>query len=329
MKTRLWAATVVKVAVVVAASVVAYYSMKFLNAVFNLGLTQETYGFAAAFIATAAGVIVSNIVGNALIVHLRPALKEKAFSVGNVVKLLGFFFSIIIAFTIAKIGAEVAVLGGTVTGLVLGLALQQVLGNLFAGLIILATRFITVGDVVRITSTGLPYQWAMLPAYKWFSPDYVVPGYKGRVVEIGLFYTTIILDMGQEMRIPNSIVLSSGVVDYTPQWSERNIVMIRLELPLSIIDFDNLEKEITEVLGGLKVLAVDYTEQSDKDYVILRIKIEVPEGVDWRAAKSEALKRLLKYRDAKIHEKFYRYACLTRGILCDKYAAEMVKSANS
>ncbi|MGC9130209.1 MAG: mechanosensitive ion channel family protein [Pyrobaculum sp.] len=324
-KRGVWLAAVGKVVGVVVTSFAVYYSIKFADYLFHLGITPDVYGVLIALIASAAGVAISNILGNAVILHLKPALRERAFSVGNVIKIIGFLFSILVAFTLGKIGAEAALLGGTVTGLVLGLALQPVLGNLFAGLVILATRFVTIGDVVRITSTGIPYQPAILPSYKYFSPDYVVPGYKGRVVEIGLFYTTVILDTGYELRIPNSILLNSGVVDYTPRWSEKGTVTVRIELPLSVINFDTLEKEVREALAEFSIIAVDFTEQSDKDYVILRIKLEVPSGADWRDLKSRALKKLLEYRERKIRENYYRYLCLTRAVLCDRYVEQLAR----
>ncbi|KUO82314.1 MAG: mechanosensitive ion channel protein MscS, partial [Pyrobaculum sp. JCHS_4] len=246
-----------------------------------------------------------------------------AYAVGNVVKVIGILAVLLFAISTSRLGAELALLGGAVTGLVLGLALQPVLGNLFAGIIILTTRFVEVGGTVRIVTSQIPYQVASQPGYKYFSPDYVVPGYKGRVVEIGLIYTTLILDTGYELRVPNMVLLSSGVVDYTPKWSEKQVVLVRLELPLSVIDLDKLEEEIRKVLDELNVVAVDYTEQSDKDFVIVRVKLEIPPGENWRAVKSEALKRLLKYRDEKIGQNLPRYLCLTKGVECTRYLTQM------
>ena len=108
-------------------------------------------------------------------------------------------------------------------------------------------------------------------------------------------------------------------MDYTPKWSEKQVVLVRLELPLSVIDLDKLEEEIRKALEGLNVVAVDYTEQSDKDFVIVRVKLEIPPGENWRTAKSEALKRLLKYRDEKIGQNLPRYLCLTKGVDCTRF----------
>jgi small-conductance mechanosensitive channel len=323
MKRRLVAVTLSKLVFISIVSVTLYYFAKLFLPLFGIVLDVEQLNLVKSLIIVVAGSIAINIVGNAIIMYLRDRVKEKAYAVGNVVKVIGILAVLLFAISTSRLGTELALLGGTVTGLVLGLALQPVLGNLFAGIIILTTRFVEVGDTVRIVASQIPYQVASLPVYKYFSPDYVAPGYKGRVVEIGLIYTTLILDTGYELRVPNMVLLSSGVVDYTPKWSEKQVVLVRLELPLSVIDLDKLEEEIRKALEGLNVVAVDYTEQSDKDFVIVRVKLEIPPGENWRAVKSEALKRLLKYRNEKIGQNLPRYLCLTKGVECTRYLTQM------
>jgi small-conductance mechanosensitive channel len=323
MKRRLVTVTLSKLVFVGIVSVALYYFAKLFLPLFGVVLDAEQLNLVKSLIIVVAGGIAINIVGNAIIVYLRDRVKEKAYAVGNVVKVIGILAVLLFAISTSRLGAELALLGGAVTGLVLGLALQPVLGNLFAGIIILTTRFVEVGDTVRIVASQIPYHIASLPSYKYFSPDYVAPGYKGRVVEIGLIYTTLILDTGYELRVPNMVLLSSGVVDYTPKWSEKQVVLVRLELPLSVIDLDKLEEEIRKALEGLNVVAVDYTEQSDKDFVIVRVKLEIPPGENWRAVKSEALKRLLKYRNEKIGQNLPRYLCLTKGVECTRYLTQM------
>jgi Small-conductance mechanosensitive channel len=308
-----------KILFIAALSVAVYYGVKFFLPLLGVRLEPGQLDLIRATIIIFAGVASVNVVGNAVTLYLKDALGPRAYAVGNVIKVIGILIVLIYAASATKLGAELAVLGGTVTGLVLGLALQPVLGNLFAGIIILSTRFVEVGDQVRIAAGHVPYWIAFLPGYKYFSPDYVVPGYKGRVIEVGLFYTTVILDTGQELRVPNMILLNSGVVDYTPRWSEKQVVLLRVELPLSVIELDRLEEEIREVLKDFNVAAVDYTEQSDKDYVIVRVKLEIPPEENWRTVKSEALKRLLKYREEKIARNLYRYLCLTKGVECAHY----------
>jgi small-conductance mechanosensitive channel len=82
--------------------------------------------------------------------------------------------------------------GGTVAALVIGIAAQQVLGNVFAGLVLMFARPYVPGERVRVYSGALggPH-------------DGVVTG-------VGLMYTTVAADEGP-INIPNSALLASAV----------------------------------------------------------------------------------------------------------------------
>jgi small-conductance mechanosensitive channel len=87
--------------------------------------------------------------------------------------------------------------GGAITGVVLGIAAQQALGNLFAGLVLLFTRPYVVGERVLVRSGALngPLE--------------------GTITAIGLLYTTLQMDQGPT-NIPNSALLASAVGPATP-----------------------------------------------------------------------------------------------------------------
>ena len=82
--------------------------------------------------------------------------------------------------------------GGTVAALVIGIAAQQVLGNVFAGLVLLFARPYVPGERVRVHSGALggPHE--------------------GLVTSVGLMYTTVVGDDGP-INIPNSALLASAV----------------------------------------------------------------------------------------------------------------------
>jgi Small-conductance mechanosensitive channel len=187
--------------------------------------------------------------------------------------------------------------GGVVTGLVLGIALQPVLSNFFAGILLMTTKMVEIGSRARILSTSIPFSMAILPAYKYFSVDFVEAGYKGTIVDINFFYTRMVTDEGREIKIPNIVLMNSSIVDYAPEFSEREIINLRVEMPLANIDLESLEDKIREALTGFQIEAGPYfNEQSDKEHVIILVKLSVPVGQDWRKVKSEALKRLLILR---------------------------------
>lgn len=82
-------------------------------------------------------------------------------------------------------------LGAGLLSVVLGIAAQQSLGNLFAALVLLVARPFRVGDAIIVRSGTLG----------------VV---QGRVIGIGLAYVILETDDGV-LRIPNAVMLASGV----------------------------------------------------------------------------------------------------------------------
>lgn len=82
--------------------------------------------------------------------------------------------------------------GGTVAAIIIGIAAQQVLGNVFAGLVLLFARPYVPGERVRVYSGALggPHE--------------------GVVTSVGLVYTTVVGDEGP-INIPNSALLASAV----------------------------------------------------------------------------------------------------------------------
>lgn len=88
-------------------------------------------------------------------------------------------------------------LGGAVTGVIAGIAAQQPLSNLFAGVQLLLARPFVVGQSVRVHSGALggPLE--------------------GVVADISLIYTTLLQD-GDVVRLPNAALLNAAVRSSTP-----------------------------------------------------------------------------------------------------------------
>ncbi len=130
---------------------------------------------------------------------------------------------------------SVALAGGTVAGLVVGLGAQLVISNFFSGIVILATGFVKVGDDVRILNPALPFQPAGAQPYKYFSPEYINVGYRGTIIGVSLTYTLMRTDTGLELKVPNQIVLNSGILEYRPIGAGQRSLQVRYEFK---IDYD-------------------------------------------------------------------------------------------
>jgi small conductance mechanosensitive channel len=83
--------------------------------------------------------------------------------------------------------------GGAVTAIVLGLAAQTTLGNLFAGVLLLSVQPFRVGDRVRLQAGNLAGQ------------------VEGTVAQLGLLYVTL-TDGDDVILVPNNTVVTAAIV---------------------------------------------------------------------------------------------------------------------
>jgi len=114
-------------------------------------------------------------------------------TVGFLIRLVTIVIALLVALRIAGLKPETLAVGGAVTAVVLGLAAQQTIGNLFAGTVLLSARPFRVGDRVRLTGGAIGGQL------------------EGTVSSLGLLYTTL-ADGDDNILVPNNVVLSLAIV---------------------------------------------------------------------------------------------------------------------
>ncbi len=112
--------------------------------------------------------------------------------------------------------------GAGFIGIVLGLAAQQVLGNIFAGVSLLASRPFEIGD--RITLS--PSSFGIISSS--YAHEDRVNGFTGTIQDVGIFYTKMSLDEGTPVVLPNSVVIGSLVFNHS--LVKRKTVRIRIDL---------------------------------------------------------------------------------------------------
>ncbi|HEY3869195.1 MAG TPA: mechanosensitive ion channel family protein [Actinocrinis sp.] len=115
--------------------------------------------------------------------------------------LAGYILVILGALSLLHVPVEHLLLGGVLTGVLLGIAAQQVLANVFAGIMLLFTRPFTLGDELTIRSGALG------------GP--VI----GTIAGMTLTYVTVLTEAGPVL-LPNSAVLASAVGPASP-WSTQ------------------------------------------------------------------------------------------------------------
>lgn len=132
----------------------------------------------------------SDILG---LVHVPGRLSDARASTLRILCLLfGYGLVVFGALSLLQVPVGHLLLGGVLTGVILGIAAQQVLGNVFAGITILFARPFTIGDELRIRSGALG------------GPII------GRVSGMTLTYVTVSTVAGPVL-VPNSAVLAAAV----------------------------------------------------------------------------------------------------------------------
>jgi small-conductance mechanosensitive channel len=114
-----------------------------------------------------------------------------ATSLRVLVLIVGDIAILLLALDVFAVPVGNLLLGGAVTGIILGIAAQQALGNVFAGLVLLIARPYVPGQRVRVVGGAVGAQ-------------------EGVVTSVGLVYTTLATDDGP-LNIPNSALLGAGI----------------------------------------------------------------------------------------------------------------------
>lgn len=213
--------------VLAAAAVLLYYVLYFTTLIPVKLVVLVKVG-----VAVVVGYYAVNFVGSSLRRGMSHSVGDKrGKTAAALFRYLGYLVIAFVALGLAGVSGTELLAGGTFTGLVLGLASQQVLSNVLAGLLIITAKPFTVGS--RITMSTWQYGFTV-PSYppKYLSDNLIIPGFTGTVEDITLNYTYIKMDDGSYVKIPNNVVIQAAVVD---QEASERLVRIRYEAqkPLS------------------------------------------------------------------------------------------------
>jgi len=187
-------------------------------------------------------------------------------TVGFLLRLVTMLVAVLIALRIAGLGPRTLALGGAFTAVVVGLAAQQTLGNLFAGMVLLSARPFRVGERVKLQGGGL------------------AGTVEGVVSSLGLLYTT--LASGDDaIMVPNSVVLNVAIVPLREP--EGVDLRARLRAGLTPLDVQQmLQRAIETPMRDAPRIAL---EELDGDDVVVRITAVPEHPADGPKLASEVL----------------------------------------
>lgn len=115
--------------------------------------------------------------------------------------LTGYLLTLLIGLALLAVPVQHLLVGGALTGVLIGIAAQQALGNVFAGLVLLLNRPFTIGDHIRIRSGALGGE------------------FDGTVTGMGLTYVALDTTSGP-LQVPNASILAAAVGPWTEAAAE-------------------------------------------------------------------------------------------------------------
>jgi small-conductance mechanosensitive channel len=157
------------------------------------GLDPKLIAWVSATVLLVAGIVATARLSLSLS-HLiaRGSAAPAAAALRVLTAVVGYLFVLFSVLTVLSVSIERLLVGAGLAGVVLGIAAQQSLGNVFAGIVLILARPFGVGDHIRIRSGPLG---GIFDAW---------------VVEMSLTYVTVRTADGP-LKIPNSAMLSAGV----------------------------------------------------------------------------------------------------------------------
>ena len=202
-KTRPWKEAIALV-LAIGAAVVSHNAAQIFNTVAQQTISQLptiiAYALAVVFCVLAI-IAVLGISGKAQN-FLRPRLgSAHAAIIRYAILLVGVIITLVLTLQLCRVPVGQLVVGGALTSVLLGIAAQQSLSNIFAGMVLLLSRPFLVGDHIQLRAGALGGEL------------------QGTVTEIGITY--IRLDTGDSvMSVPNSQVLAAAVGPAPPESGE-------------------------------------------------------------------------------------------------------------
>jgi small-conductance mechanosensitive channel len=170
-------------------------------------------------------------------------------TVGFLIRLAAIVITALVALRIAGLSTRSLTVGGAFTAVIVGLAAQQTLGNLFAGLVLLSARPFRVGERVRLQGGGL------------------AGNIEGVVSQLGLLYT-VFADGEDEIMVPNNVVLAVAVIPLR----EPDAVDMRARLRPGVTPADIQKLLETELDVPLLERPQIILEELDGQEVVVRIR---------------------------------------------------------
>jgi len=163
----------------------------------------------------------------------------RARGVKNLFQVVAAVIMVVFIFAMYGVNLTAALIGAGFLGIVLGLAAQQVLGNIFAGLSMLVSKPFEIGDRVTIATSSYGLTGST------YAHESQTNGFTGVIQDVGIFFTRVLLDNGAPAVFPNSVVVGALIVNHSKV--TLRTVRVRMDIERKM-DYDGFKSRLLESL---------------------------------------------------------------------------------
>ncbi len=208
----------------------------------NTPVRQAVAGPLRAVIILIVGSVIARVVETKLLARSMTSLPPRQRTIASfAIRLLLYLGITLAVFAGLGIGLSSFLFGGAFLTVVLGLAGQSMLSNLFGGVWLVLFQPFQVSDSVSFVTWQYPL---LMPSYPH---ETLKPTYSGRVTDINLMYTTIITDEGERLVLPNGILAQAAIINRSRSGAKK--ITVRFDAPIQL-DPKDLKSRLLADLGS-------------------------------------------------------------------------------
>jgi small-conductance mechanosensitive channel len=193
--------------------------------------------------------------------------------VGFIIRLVTLIAIVLVSLRLAGLNPRTVALGASFTAVIVGLAAQQTVGNVLAGVVLLSARPFQVGDRVRFNGFGMDVE--------------------GTVAAHGLLYLTL-TDGDDLVQVPNATALSMS----NRPLREPAAVDMRARLPLGL-DPEQIQRQLAESIT-VRTRRPPHValEDFDGDSIVVRIRARPADPREGGRLAGEVLDAVSRLRES-------------------------------
>ncbi|NNN19322.1 MAG: mechanosensitive ion channel family protein [Acidimicrobiaceae bacterium] len=208
----------------------------------NIPFRDSIAGPLRAVIILIVGSVIAKVVESRILTKSMTSLSPRQRTIsGFAVRLLLYLGLTLAVFAGLGIGLSSFLFGGAFLTVVIGLAGQSMLSNLFGGVWLVLFQPFQVSDSISFITWQYPI---LMPSYPH---EALKPAYSGRVTDINLMYTTIVTDDGDPLVLPNGVLAQSAIINRSRSGARK--VTVRFDAPIQVSPND-LKTKLLEDLGS-------------------------------------------------------------------------------